>query len=203
MSTPWFILKVKPMAERRASRELRRLGLRVYVPQQTLTRKRKAGLVPKRRPLMAGYVLIRFPLRLTSGLYPMFNIVLDDTRCAALVIDWLRWTARSGERVPVRISDKDVRELSRRRAHGEFDDEATTRARRDAQWAELQKAMTAGTEVRIIDGAFSTFLAIIESIDDEKGAWVRVKGLLGRETRVHIEEPAQQLAPLDKKREAA
>jgi transcription antitermination factor NusG len=198
MFSTWHVIRTKPQAEKKAARELRRVGLRVYVPQQTTTRRRR------RKPLLVGYLLVRFPLRLMVGPgRPFFDIVHDDKRVATYVMDWLRWRTRTGDRVPVPLDDRTVQDLIRRQRNHEFDDEAAARARREAQWAELKHAMRTGAQVRVIDGAFESFMAIIESLDrDDKGAWVRVN-IFGRETRVHMEEPAQQLEPLEKTLEPA
>lgn len=63
----WLIVETHPQMERKAADELRRAGLKAYMPQVSWTTPDKRTKEPKvkRRPLMRGYLFAR----LTAGAY--------------------------------------------------------------------------------------------------------------------------------------
>lgn len=187
MFSPWYIIKTNPNAERKATTELRRAGIRVYLPKRSYVSGRR-----QRRhhaPILTGYVLIRFPTPLSvSG----FSLARD---CDG-VRDFVRWRSKSGDLVPVPVPDLVVREFIMRQRGREFDDEAMKRAWREAQRAKLVAAAKAGDEVRITEGPFASLLATITELEDE-GAWVLVEAF-GRKSRIHIDLTAQSIEPVEK-----
>lgn len=201
MFSRWFIILTTPSAEKKAATELRRHGIRVYVPKRTrLVRNRKSGEEKRKaRPLMAGYVLVRFPAAMMGkrGL-PPFGIVND---CQG-VRDYLKWTGKSGEKEPVPVPDVVVREFIARQRGREFDDEAIRRAAKEAKWAGLRHAIKSGDPMRVTNGPFESFFATIVALDDKKGADILVD-IFGRMTAVHIDQPEQMLEPVANKAEAA
>jgi transcription antitermination factor NusG len=61
--TNWFIVQCNPNCERKAVAELRRAGFRAHMPRLAMVRRhhRTGNLLVKRRPLLVGYVFMRFP----------------------------------------------------------------------------------------------------------------------------------------------
>lgn len=204
----WYIILTTPQAERKAASELRREGIRVYVPKRTrLVKNRKSGEEKRKaRPLMAGYVLVRFPSAMLDRRgYPPFGII---SACNG-ARDYLKWTGRSGERCPVPIPDLVVREFIARQRGREFDDEAirkaieeARRAANEAKWAGFRHAIKSGDPMRVTAGPFESFLATIVALDDKKGADILVD-IFGRQTPVHVDEPGQMLEPVAKSQAAA
>lgn len=61
--THWFIVQCNPNCERKAVAELRRAGFRAHMPRLARVRvhHRTGEPIVKRRPLLVGYVFMRFP----------------------------------------------------------------------------------------------------------------------------------------------
>lgn len=200
MFSRWFVCLTTPQGERKAADELRRAGIRVYIPKRTKLLKGKLGKADRHKhvPLMAGYVLIRFPAAMHDRYgHPQFGIAKG---CQG-VRDFVRWMAKSGEKEPVPVPDIVVREFIARQRGREFDDEAINRTRRELRWATFRDAIATGDPMRVIAGPFESFLATIVSLDDKKGAEVLID-IFGRQTPVHVDEPEQYLEPLGKSRAA-
>jgi transcription antitermination factor NusG len=59
----WYIVQVNPNCERKAVSEIRRAGFRAHMPRLARVRRhhRTGEPIIKRRPLLVGYVFMRFP----------------------------------------------------------------------------------------------------------------------------------------------
>lgn len=59
----WYIVQCNPNCERKAVAEIRRAGFRAHMPRLATVRRHHRTKEPiiKRRPLMTGYIFIRFP----------------------------------------------------------------------------------------------------------------------------------------------
>lgn len=62
MTEAWFIVQTNPNCERKAAAEMRRRGFGVHIPRHVSIKKhhRTGKDIIKRRPLMSGYVFMRF-----------------------------------------------------------------------------------------------------------------------------------------------
>lgn len=62
MGESWFIVQTNPNCERKAAREMRRRGFGVHIPRMAIVRRhhRSGKPIMKHRPLMVGYVFLRF-----------------------------------------------------------------------------------------------------------------------------------------------
>lgn len=63
MGDHWFIVQTNPNCERKAVAEMRRAGFRAHMPRLATMRRHHRTDEPiiKRRPLLVGYVFLRFP----------------------------------------------------------------------------------------------------------------------------------------------
>lgn len=63
MADHWFIVQCNPNCERKAVAEMRRAGFRAHMPRLATVRRhhRTGEPIIKRRPLLVGYVFMRFP----------------------------------------------------------------------------------------------------------------------------------------------
>ncbi len=63
MATHWYIVQVNPNCERKAVAEMRRAGFRAHMPRLAIVRRHHRTKEPiiKRKPLLTGYVFVRFP----------------------------------------------------------------------------------------------------------------------------------------------
>ncbi|GGF24492.1 transcription termination/antitermination protein NusG [Youhaiella tibetensis] len=173
MSDYWFVLRTNPQCERKAAGELRRRGIRVYIPKQAReVRNRRCGQVTvKTRPLLVGYVFIRF-----TGPQDWFHVRQCQGVKGVLYLD--------GE--PGRIPAAAVAEFMRRQRRREF-------GRPDAESDEkrmrrLQTMFAPGRRVRVADGPFSSFLATIEQIKKD-GSIKALVEIFGRPAVVTFEDP--------------
>lgn len=62
MTDTWYIVQTNPNSERKAAREMRRRGFGVHIPRAAIVRRHHRTKKPimKRRPLMTGYLFLRF-----------------------------------------------------------------------------------------------------------------------------------------------
>lgn len=63
MADNWFIVQCNPNCERKAVAEIRRAGFRAHMPRQASVRRHHRTKEPiiNRRPLLVGYIFMRFP----------------------------------------------------------------------------------------------------------------------------------------------
>ncbi len=194
----WYVIKTNPNSERKAADELRRVGIRVYVPKRTIERGRR-GATSKTRPLLIGYVLARFPEELLDGRgVPPFMMARD---CRG-VQELMRWTNTAGERAPLPLPDKVVIALMRRQRGHEFDDAAVKETARVSRRDKFRAAATVGGHARVIDGAFAGFEAVIESVGDAETV-TALLSIFGRATRVIFENGQLALDPVVESAKAA
>lgn len=194
--TAWFIVETVPNSERKAARELREAGLRVYVPKQfkRVRRRQKPGV--RTLPLMAGYLLVRFTpgdQRDQAQLYAIAHA------CRA-VKDVMSYEDRTGAMRPYPIPEKIVKdfgERQRRRAFGKPFVDTDSRA------TERQRAIfTPGRKVRVQSGLFTSLEAVIEQFAGLNSVKASVEGM-GRATMVTFSSPEEELEPLGKAEKAA
>jgi transcription antitermination factor NusG len=63
MAENWYIVQCNPNCERKAVAEIRRAGFRAHMPRLATVRRhhRTGDPIIKRRPLLVGYIFVRFP----------------------------------------------------------------------------------------------------------------------------------------------
>lgn len=186
----WYVIITNPQNERKAAGELRRAGLRVYLPKRSYSHvhKRSGSKVTKYRPLWTGYLLVKF-----EALPPPFAVARD---CQG-VKDFLKWVNSDGEWEPVPIPEKVVLAYMRRQRNRDYDGVKAAQTARQQRRAKFK----AGSTVRLNDGPFAGFLAKIDRIKGDN-AWV-VAELFGRETPVFVDEFVDRVEPVDKPLRAA
>lgn len=190
MGQDWYCIITNPQCERKAAGELRRAGLRVYLPKRTYehVHKRTGAKVTKYRPLWTGYLLIRFP---QAG-DPPFAIA----RSCQGVKDFLKWTTTEGDWEPVPIPEKIILAYMRRQRGRDYDGALAARSARELRRAQFKP----GSQVRLNDGPFAGFLAKIDRIKGDT-AWV-VTELFGRETPLAVDSFVDQMEPIDTQKAA-
>jgi transcription antitermination factor NusG len=179
----WYVVQSFPQAEKRASDELRRAGLRVYLPKRTYEvrdRKEAEGRKMRFRPLLIGYLFIRFPDMLLDRFgRPHFAIVRDcqNVRGFVRVADGL------GEWKPIAIDDRDVASFMRRQRKREFGRPAIVN--RKQRFAELSSGFQRGNQHRVVNGPFASFIATLEKLNENMTLSAEVM-IFGRPTKISI-----------------
>lgn len=190
----WYIVITNPQSEREAATELRRAGLRVYLPKRTYeVQTARRGKVTRRRPLWTGYLLVRFPASLIDRGAPMFAVARD---CRG-VRDFLKWTSGIGEEEPVPIPSRVTMAYMRRQRAHDYDGARVARMEREA----AKQRFARGTMVRVLDGAFAGFMAKMDAIRGDD-ALILVE-IFGRETTATVNDFLEHVEPVAKTREAA
>ena len=177
----WYVLTTEPQRERKAADELRRAGIRVYLPKHTFERENRRTKAKRtiRRPLWVGYLLINFRGYDT----PPFGIA----RACQGVRDFIKWTAANGDQEPVPVPDKVVGTYMRRQRTGDYDGVRAERVAKEARKA----GFIEGASVFVKDGVFASFMATVDSTDGE-AAHILVD-IFGRETPVTINDFTEHL----------
>ncbi len=197
----WYIIQTNPQAERKAAAELRRAGLRVYMPKKQIETKHARTKAPeiKRRPVLVGYLFVRFPDdRMDRRGVPHFA----TARSCQGVRDFVRVINAYDEWEPWPIPDRVVAVLMQRSRRHEFDD-----AQLQAWWKEERKArfaqlVTPGARVLVKEGPFAAFEAIVEGLTSSNAVRTRIQ-IFGQDTAVTFEDPEKQLEPIAKSAIAA
>lgn len=193
----WYVLQVNPNCEKKATAELRRAGFRVYLPRSAkeVTHKRTKERSVKRRPLMCGYVFLRFPDHVYDRRgVPPFALV----RACQGVRDFLKAINERNEWEPFAIPSKLVAALMRRERGREFGRPALDRP--EARRARLREKYPKGRQMVVADGPFEAFLATVERLTDAGAVEAEVT-IFGRPTKVTFDNPEQTLRAVE--REAA
>lgn len=179
----WFVIQTNPQSEKKADGELRRAGLRVYLPKRSYeVRDRKAadGKKVKFRPLLIGYLFIRFPDEMHDDWgRPQFGVV----RACQGVKAFVRVADSRGEWKPITIPDKDVTDFMRRQRKREFG--RPTVINKARRLAEMRESFRPGYRVRVVNGPFASFLATLERLNENMSLDAEVM-IFGRPTRVNI-----------------
>ncbi len=192
----WYAIKTNPLCEKKAAGELRRAGIRVYLPKRSYpVRNRRSRKEEVRfRPLLVGYIFIRFPDELIERGVPKFRRV---ETCQG-VRGYVCAANAAGEWGPFPIPDDAVSDFIRRQRRREFGRPAVSDPRQ--QMAELRKRFKPGLRARITDGPFAAFIATISEIKDRETVTAEV-AIFGRPTRVNL--CVSDIEPLAKSRAAA
>lgn len=199
-STDWYVIQTNPNCEKKAVGELRRAGFRAYIPTQySEYRHRDKGPSVKSRPLMIGYVFVRFnEAPALIGGVPQFKVARDCqgvknfVRVARNVAEGARSNNVAGLAwEPLAISHKLVAGFMRRQREREFGrPEPSNPGKRMAQ---LRATFRPGKIVRIADGPFEGFLAVLQRLTESGKLEVEMSGLGGS---VKLSIDASQAAPL-------
>lgn len=181
----WFIIITNPQCEAKAAGELRRAGIRVYVPKRTVERKnRRTGeITAKHRPAWTGYLVVRFPENMCERGVPKFGIARN---CQG-VKDFVKWPAEDGYDRPIPFPDRLVLAYMRRQKTGDYDGAKAARSERQIR----QSRFRPGVTVRITEGPFAMFLARLERTRGEVAHLVTE--VFGRETPLQVDKYADTL----------
>lgn len=186
----WYIVQTNPNCEEKATRELRRHGFRVYIPKRSFPRfnRRKGHVVIVHRPLLTGYVLMRFPPDMMRNGVPMFGFA---RQCQG-VKNFVRFVTEAGEQEPFPIDGRHVAALMRRQRQREFGDPAIEDKRKRAERRKGQYRR--GRKFRIVEGPFSSFLAKINNLRKSGEVEVTIE-IFGRPTKIVLDSPEHYLRP--------
>jgi len=175
----WYVIRTNTKCERKATDELRRAGVRVYLPMQTYNaRNRRTGTSRvKTKALLVGYLFIRFP----EGAPNWFAV----RRCQG-VKDVLRWfNDEFGWWEPLSIPRAVVSAYMRRQRQREFDDNVQRQKwRKETYWK--------GQRMLVTQGPFADFMATVERLNNNGTVEADVE-IFGRMTRVSFESPDDML----------
>ena len=160
----WYVVRTKVNAENKAVLHLRNQGFTVYLPRYGKTVRHARQVTKVQRPLFPGYLFVFLGTDTPSW---------HSIRSTVGVIGLIQFGA-APEPVPTAVLD-----LLRDRE----DENGMVRL--------LPKNLSRGTRVRLIDGCFADYTALLEDISDEHRAILLID-FMGREIRVQA--PLQQLA---------
>lgn len=188
MGNHWFIIQTNPNCEEKATRELRRNGFRVYIPKRSYTRQHKRTGKEQiiSRPLLTGYVLMRFPPEMVSGGVPQFGVA---RQCQG-VKNFVRAMTATGEWEPFPIPAEKVATLMRRQRGKEFGRPVVeSKAQRRQRLRDKYKR---GETMRVAEGPFTSFLATISQLRKD-GVVEATITIFGRETKLLFDDPERDL----------
>jgi transcription antitermination factor NusG len=186
--THWYVIITNPNCELKATNELRRAGLRVYLPKRTFEQVKKGAKTVRSRPAWTGYLLVRFPEALQERGCPKFAVA----RACQGVKDFLPWMTASGFNEPAPFPEHVVLAYMRRQRNRDYDGAMQARKEREGKRANFR----VGMDVQVTAGPFASFMARIEKTHADT-AWI-VLNIFGRETPMRMENYTESLEPLAK-----
>lgn len=198
----WYVIQTNPQCEKKADGELRRAGLRVYLPKRSYEvkdRRNHSEPALRWRPLLIGYLFVRFPDHLLDRWgNPPFGMVRE---CQG-VKNFVRVANEAGEWVPISIADHHVAAFMRRQRSREFGRPAIIDPKK--RLAEMRKVFRRGASVRVTDGPFASFLATLEKLNADMTVDVEVM-IFDRPTkcRLSVADVEAPRETVDDAREAA
>lgn len=160
----WFVVRTQPRAEERASWHLNNQGYEVYLPRyrKQVRHARKTETVL--RPLFPGYVFVR----------------IDTLR--------QRWRSINGTVGVISLVQFGNEPVS---VPAAVVDAIRTREDVGGVVSLAPEGLKKGDVVRVRDGAFADYTALLEEVSDEKRV-ILLLDLMGREVRVSV--PMENLA---------
>lgn len=198
----WYVIQTTPQGERKADGELRRAGLRVYLPKRSYEvrdRHKRAQAKIRWKPLLIGYLFVRFPdvLRDHNG-QPPFGIV----RACQGVKGFVKVANAFGEWEPIVVPDENIVDFMRRQRRREFGRPAVVDTKK--RLLDMRKTFRAGATLRVTDGPFAQFLATLEKLNDDMTVNVELS-VFGRPTkcRLSVADVEPESRGLAQRREAA
>jgi transcription termination/antitermination protein NusG len=194
----WYIVQTNPNNERKAAREMRRRGFGVHIPRAAVVRRHHRTKKPimKRRPLMTGYLFLRF-----KGPANWYRLRQCQGVKGVLYVD--------GH--PFRLAHEEVVAIIRAQRDMAYDDSQTKGIRRQlrrgsddvsgaARKAKLS-GMQPGRHITVPMSAGERVLARVEAIT-KKGTVKAVVLFEGREVAVEVTD-LESVEMLDEADEAA
>lgn len=198
----WFVVQTNPQCEKKADGELRRAGLRVYLPKRSYEvkdRQRHSEPALRWRPLLIGYLFVRFPdVLLDRHGNPPFGIV----RACQGVKGFVKVANELGEWEPIGVPDQAVADFMRRQRRREFGRPAVVNPKK--RLADLRKTFRRGSTVRVTDGPFATFLGSLERLNADMTVELELS-IFGRPTkmRLSVSDVEPESSPIAFQSEAA
>jgi len=172
----WYVIKSKPKAERKALREIEKLGIEAYLPEYKIERMNRRLRVRKVTTLCH---------------FPRYLFVFAEASQFATIrsCDGVADVLPGFPMAPVPVPTKDVLELRAAQADMAFDDTDQARRHRGETVKNTLQAMRKrlrDKRVRVTDGPFRGFSAKVEAVHSLDRLRVAID-LLGRETAVELE----------------
>ena len=156
----WFVARTRPLSETRALINLSRQGFEAYLPRFIRRRVLKGRVDKSAAPLFPGYLFVA--------------VDLDCQRWRAINSTFgIQKLVCQGD-MPSMVPSGIVEELIAR-----HDDNGYVRL-------EPQRSLVKGDVVRVLEGAFSSCLALFEGVADSERAAILLD-MLGRKVRVVVD----------------
>jgi transcriptional antiterminator NusG len=169
MAKRWYVLHVYSGFEKKIASQIKEQaelkGLadtigEVVVPVEEVTEVRRAQKVNTERKFFPGYVLIHMDLTDET-----WHLVKDVPKVTGFL---------GNKNKPSPISDSEAERIMKQAQEG-------TEHRRPAIIFEI------GEQVRVADGPFTSFMGVIEEVDEDKGRLKVSVSIFGRSTPVDLE----------------
>jgi transcription termination/antitermination protein NusG len=173
----WFVLEVRPKAERKALTELRKAGIvDAYCPEYKIER------FNRRRKVSIVTTLCHFPRYIFAQLE---GRDFGALRSCNSIIDVLPGYPHH----PMPVAAKDIEAIRDAEANMVFDDTDEARRRRGETVKNSLKAMRKrlkGKKIRVTDGPFTSFAGEVEAVHSLERLTVLIN-LFGQDTPVELE----------------
>ena len=158
----WYLIQLRPNSYRIAEHNLNQQGFKTFLPMQEVTKRCGSKFRNSIKPLFPGYMFVS--VGINSAPWKKINSTLGVVRLVS-------YSGREPTRLPADI----VKGLM---------------SRCDTFGKLLPpKKILSGDTVKILKGAFASFVATVENIDSKQRIWVMME-LMGRRTRTHV-KPGQ------------
>lgn len=163
-SLDWFVVAIVSNIEKKVSTELRRAGFRVYRPaSHTPYRHRTKGAQVKTRPLLMGYLFVRFPPALIFSGVPVYSAAMA-VNFGKGVRGFVLYRNGAGELVPFIVPRKIVSDFMDRQRRREFGSPEPEDAGKRAE--KLREIFKPGKRVTITNGTLEGYVGILRKLTE-------------------------------------
>jgi transcriptional antiterminator RfaH len=163
----WYVVQTRPHGERKAAAHLKRQGFDVYLPRYLKRRRHARRVDTVAAPLFPRYLFVAIDMMTQRWRAVRSTVGVND------IVSF-------GED-PVAVQDEVIDELRQRE-----DGAGLVQLDRHAAFAR-------GDKVRVLEGAFTEYLAVFDAMTDHERVSVLID-LLGRKVRVAMDSIAIEAA---------
>jgi len=155
MSKEWFILQFKSNSHHQAAKNLNRQGFETFLPLHDTTSRKLSRFINTSKPLFPGYMFIRFDRAESEWLK------INNTYGVSKLI-----TSNSKlQSIPTKFVDQLMK-------------------RYDLLGNLIPiKKLKKGDQVKVLNGPFANFVAIVEKYEDDQRIWI-LMDLMGRKSKI-------------------
>lgn len=155
----WYLAQYKPNCQWIAERNLKRQGLRTFLPRQETTKRVRGRFIEQVQPLFPGYIFVAF--RPEEKAWRAVNSTYGVTQLVSVGLEPSQVPGQLIQQLMLRCDDREHMSVAPDFAQGDA--------------------------VVLTSGPFAEFAATVDAIDPDRRVWVLLD-IMGRRTRITVDK---------------